>query len=162
MTVAILGLSLYLLGIAFAPIITPHLSEAFGRATIYLFSLPLFSLFILGAAFSQNFASVAVCRFFAGFFGGPCLVLIEGTFADVWTGEVTLSYYSVLALASFVGTGAGKPTSTDRSITQLTSDRSSRRRLRLCRQGLALDAVHHADACLGRVLLWPWHARDLP
>lgn len=106
-TVAILGLSLYLLGIAFAPVITPHLSERFGRSPVYRVSLPLFGLFILGAGLSKNFAGVAICRFLAGFFGGPCLVLIEGTFADVWPAHATISYYAVLSLASYVGAGAG-------------------------------------------------------
>lgn len=106
-TVAILGLSLYLLGIAFAPLTTPHLSEAFGRSTVYLISLPLFSLFILAAGLTQNIATLAVCRFFAGFFGGPCLVLIEGTFADVWSANATGTYYAILSLASFVGAGTG-------------------------------------------------------
>ena len=110
MTVAILGLSLYLLGIAFAPIITPHLSEAFGRSTVYMISLPLFSLFVIGTGASKSFASIAVCRFFAGFFGGPCLVLIEGTFSDVWSTKVTGTYYSVLALSSYIGTGCGNST----------------------------------------------------
>ncbi|MCJ1396031.1 hypothetical protein MMC18_008918 [Xylographa bjoerkii] len=106
-TTAILGLSLYLFGIAGAPVITPHLSEAFGRSTVYLICLPIFSLFILGAGLSQTFASLAICRFFAGLTGGPCLVLIEGTFADVWSADVTNTYYAVLSMASFVGTGAG-------------------------------------------------------
>lgn len=74
MQVSILGLSLYLLGIAFAPITTPHLSERFGRRPVYLVSFPIFGLFILGASFSNSFAALAVCRFFAGFFGGPSLV----------------------------------------------------------------------------------------
>lgn len=106
-TIAILGLSLYLLGIAFAPITTPHLSERFGRSPVYLTSLPLFALFILGAGLSKNFAGVAICRFFAGFFGGPCVVLIEGTFADVWPAHATISYYAVLSLASYIGAAAG-------------------------------------------------------
>lgn len=108
MQVAILGFSLNLLGIAFAPIITPHLSERFGRQAVYLTSLPTFSLFILGGSFSRSFAALAVCRFFAGFFGGPCLVLIEGTFADVWSAKVTVAYYSFLTLASFIGAACGK------------------------------------------------------
>ncbi|MCJ1255387.1 hypothetical protein MMC24_003203 [Lignoscripta atroalba] len=106
-TVAILPFSLYFLGIAFAPITTPHLSERLGRSRVYLISLPLFSLFILGAGLSKNMAGLAVCRFFAGFFGGPCLVLIEGTFADIWSAKATVSYYSVLTLASYIGAGAG-------------------------------------------------------
>ncbi|KAL9009077.1 MAG: hypothetical protein Q9173_005863 [Seirophora scorigena] len=105
MTAAVLGLSLNLLGIAFAPITTPHLSERFGRSSVYLVSLPIFALFILGAGYSKSFAALAVCRFFAGFFGGPCLVLIEGTFADVWSPRKTVTYYSVLSLASYTGAG---------------------------------------------------------
>ncbi|KAI4147259.1 MAG: hypothetical protein L6R39_003172 [Caloplaca ligustica] len=105
MTVATLGLSLTLLGIAFAPIITPHLSERFGRSPVYFVSLALFALFILGAGFSRSFGALATCRFFAGFFGGPCLVLIEGTFADVWSPRITVTYYSFLSLASYVGAG---------------------------------------------------------
>jgi MFS family permease len=111
MTSAILGLSLFLFGIVFAPIMTPHLSEAFGRSIVYLISLPLFSLFILGAGLAQNFATLAVCRFFAGFFGGPCLVLIEGTFADVWAANATVTYYSFLSLASFLGAASGRSSS---------------------------------------------------
>ncbi|KAL8802714.1 MAG: hypothetical protein Q9182_003612 [Xanthomendoza sp. 2 TL-2023] len=105
MTMAVLGLSLTLFGIAFAPITTPHLSERYGRAPVYLVSLPIFALFILGAGYSKNFSSLAVCRFFAGLFGGPCLVLIEGTFADVWSAHLTVTYYSFLSLASYVGAG---------------------------------------------------------
>jgi MFS family permease len=107
MTRAILGFSLFLFGIVFAPIITPHLSERLGRSTVYLTTFPIFALFILGAGLSQNFGTLAVCRFFAGFFGGPSLVLIEGTFADVWSADLTVSYYSVLSLASFLGAGTG-------------------------------------------------------
>ncbi|KAI4131723.1 MAG: hypothetical protein LQ347_002860 [Umbilicaria vellea] len=120
MTNAILGLSLYLLGIAFAPITTPHLSERFGRSAVYLTSLPIFSLFIVGAGVSQNFATLAVCRFFAGFFGGPCLVLIEGPLVGGflvaakgwrWTQWVTL----MLALAAYL-LGLGMPETYQRSI----------------------------------------------
>ena len=107
MTTAILGMSLYLFGISFAPIITPHLSEAFGRSPVYFTSIPIFSLFILGAGLSDTFAGVAICRFLAGFSGGPCLVLIEGTFADVWGAEVTGTYYSVLGLSSYLGAAFG-------------------------------------------------------
>ncbi|KAL8783674.1 MAG: hypothetical protein Q9213_004468 [Squamulea squamosa] len=105
---AVLGLSLPLFAIAFAPIITPHLSERYGRSPVYLVSLPIFALFILGAGYSKSFGALLVCRFFAGFFGGPCLVLIEGTFADVWSAHLTVTYYSFLSLASYIGAGCGQ------------------------------------------------------
>ena len=94
-------------GVFFAPIHTPHFSERFGRRPVYLVCVPIFALFILGASFSQSFAALLVCRFFAGLFGGPTLVLIEGTFADLWSPNVTVSYYSVLTMSSFIGTACG-------------------------------------------------------
>ncbi|KAI9810445.1 MAG: hypothetical protein M1826_003614 [Phylliscum demangeonii] len=107
MTVAVLPMSLYLIGIVFAPMFSPHLSERLGRSTVYLCTVPIFALFILGAGLAQNFATLAICRFLAGFFAGPSLVLIEGTFADVWSAEATVSYYAVLAVASYAGAASG-------------------------------------------------------
>jgi DHA1 family multidrug resistance protein-like MFS transporter len=107
MTKAISGYSLYLFGIFFAPIYTPHLSERYGRSIIYLVSLFVGGLFHLGAGQSQSFAALAVCRFFAGLAGGPCLVLIEGTFADIWSAETTNTYYAFLAVASYFGAATG-------------------------------------------------------
>jgi MFS transporter, DHA1 family, multidrug resistance protein len=108
MPVAILGMSLYLFGIFFAPIHTPHWSERYGRKPVYIVSLFLCMLFILGASRSKTWGALAACRFFAGFFGGPCLVLIEGTFADVWSAAVTNTYYAFLASAANVGAGLGE------------------------------------------------------
>ena len=165
MTVAILGFSLYLLGIAFAPIHTPHLTEALGRSRVYLISLPLFSLFILGAGLSKNFASLAICRFFAGFFGGPCLVLIEGTFADVWRSHSTVTYYSVLSLAAYVGTGAGQFPSFFVAhvlpIVSLTLCRLAHLWLRFRSPWLALDSVGHTHAGLGSLSSRHRPSRDL-
>jgi len=107
MTKAIAGFSLYLFGIFFAPIYTPHLSERHGRSILYLISIFCCGLFHLGAGLSKSFASIAICRFFAGFAGGPCLVLIEGTFADIWSAETTNTYYAFLACASYFGAAAG-------------------------------------------------------
>jgi DHA1 family multidrug resistance protein-like MFS transporter len=109
MTEAIAGFSLYLFGIAFAPIYTPHLSEKYGRTPVYMAALPLWMLFVLGTGLAQNFTTVAVCRFLAGAAGGPALVLIEGTFADVWSAAVTGRYYAVLTGASYVGAACGEP-----------------------------------------------------
>lgn len=109
MPVAVLGMSLYIFGIFFAPIHTPHWSERFGRMPVYMVSLSVCMLFILGASRSKTFAALAACRFFAGFFGGPCLVLIEGTFADIWSAAATNTYYSFLASAANVGAALGEP-----------------------------------------------------
>lgn len=107
MTQAILGMSLYLFGIALAPIWTPHATERIGRSLIYLCSLPLCATFLIGAGVSRSFAGVAICRFLAGIAGGPCLVLVEGTFADIWSAETTNTYYAFLGTAAYIGAACG-------------------------------------------------------
>jgi MFS transporter, DHA1 family, multidrug resistance protein len=129
MTLAILGFSLYLIGIAFAPIYTPHLSERYGRRIVYLVSLPLCAVFLIGTGASQTFAALAICRFLAGFTGGPCLVLIEGTFADVWSPAYTVTYYSFLTLASYIGAACGMFLPTFVKICIDSTFRPTRRRL---------------------------------
>lgn len=101
------GFSLYLFGIFFAPIWTPHVTERIGRSIFYLTSLPLCGAFLLGAGFVKSFAGLAVLRFLAGFSGGPCLVLIEGTFADIWSAKTTNTYYAFQGTAQFFGTALG-------------------------------------------------------
>jgi MFS transporter, DHA1 family, multidrug resistance protein len=107
MTFAIFGMSIFLLGVAFSPIHSPHVAERVGRSVFYLTTFFIFMLFMLGSTRSTTFAGVLVCRFFAGLFGGPCLVLIEGTFADVWSADTTNSYYAFLASASYIGAALG-------------------------------------------------------
>ncbi|KAK5711510.1 hypothetical protein LTR17_018338 [Elasticomyces elasticus] len=104
----IAGLSLYLWGIAFAPLWTPHVADRIGRSLIYLLALPVCGLFVLGAGLSQSLGGVLACRFFAGLTGGPCLVLIEGTFADMWSVKTTNTYYAFLGTAAYFGASLGQ------------------------------------------------------
>jgi DHA1 family multidrug resistance protein-like MFS transporter len=82
-------------------------TERTGRSLVYLCSLPTCGIFLIGAGLSQNFVGVAICRFLAGASGGPCLVLIEGTFADIWSAETTNTYYAFLGTAAYIGAGCG-------------------------------------------------------
>lgn len=100
--------------------------------------------------------------------GGPCLVLIEGTFADVWAEEVTGTYYAVLAMAAYVGAGAGMtfflPASFHRYSSANPGTHSCRtldRRLRFCIHELAMDSMDHHHACSRSIPLRHRHARDI-
>lgn len=106
-TVALLGLSLYVLGLGFGPVLAAPLSELHGRKAVYLISLPLSAIFILGAGFANNFATLAICRFFAGFFGSPCLAIGGGTNADVWPPVYRAIATSSFLLAPFLGPALG-------------------------------------------------------
>ena len=83
-TVAILPYSLYVLGLAFGPMIGSPLSESLGRRAVYLISIPIFALFTLSSGFSTSISSLCICRFFAGVFGSPGLSIGSATIADLW------------------------------------------------------------------------------
>jgi MFS family permease len=83
-TIAILPYSLYVLGLAFGPMIGSPCSETFGRRVVYLVSIPIFALFMLGSGFSKDIVSPNICRFFAGVFGSPGLNIGSATISDIW------------------------------------------------------------------------------
>jgi MFS family permease len=106
-TVSLLGISLFCLGLAFGPMLGAPLSETHGRRIVYMGSFPISILFILGAGLSNNMAALAVCRFFAGFFGSPTLSVGGGTNADLYVpAERGLSSIAFL-LAPFAGPAFG-------------------------------------------------------
>ena len=106
-TVAILPLALYVLGSAFGPMLAAPLSESLGRAPVYLISLPLSGFFTIGAGFSQNIATLTICRFFAGAFGSPPLAVGAGTNADLWAPKYRATASSLFVLAPFLGPALG-------------------------------------------------------
>ncbi|MCJ1387904.1 hypothetical protein MMC18_000747 [Xylographa bjoerkii] len=106
-TIALLGLTVYLIGLACGPVLAAPLSETLGRKAVYMTSLPMLAAFTLGAGFSQNFATLLICRFFAGFFGSPTLAVGAGTNADLWP-PVDRAVATVLfILAPFAGPALG-------------------------------------------------------
>ena len=106
-TLAILPLTVYVLGLAFGPVLSAPISERFGRKHVYLITPPLFMLFTLGAGFSQNLESLIVCRFFAGFFGSPALAVGAGTNADLFLPKDRAIATSLFILAPFAGPALG-------------------------------------------------------
>lgn len=83
-TASILALSLFVFGLAVGPMIAAPISETFGRSVVYKVSALTYMLFVLGAGFSNSFASLLVCRFLAGTLGGPVLAVGAGTNADMY------------------------------------------------------------------------------
>lgn len=53
----IAGFSVYIFGIVFAPIVTPHMVERVGRSIVYLVCLPLCGIFLLGCKSSSTTTS---------------------------------------------------------------------------------------------------------
>ena len=102
-TAALLGISLYTLGLGFGPVIAAPISETYGRVIVYRTSIPMSMLFTLGAGFSQTFVQLMVCRFFAGIMGSPVLAVGSGTNLDLWPPHIRAVATSLFLMAPFLG-----------------------------------------------------------
>ncbi|KAK6344438.1 hypothetical protein TWF696_008075 [Orbilia brochopaga] len=110
LTEALAGITLYVLGMGFGPLIAGPISESIGRRAVYFYTLPIAGAFSLGVAYATNFATVLVCRFFSAMFGAGVLAVGAGTMADVWDlrGDGAGVYASCLFLAmAFMGPSFG-------------------------------------------------------
>lgn len=83
-TKAILTLTCYTLGLAFGPLFIAPLSELYGRRWVYIITSSCLLAFTGGASAAHNFATLLVCRFFAGFLGSAAVAIGAGTIGDVW------------------------------------------------------------------------------
>ncbi|RAK79051.1 MFS transporter [Aspergillus fijiensis CBS 313.89] len=106
-TKSLLPFTMYVYGLAFGPMIAAPLSETYGRRFIYLVMTPLAMLFILGAGFSDNLASLTVCRLLAGMFISAPLAVGAGTIMDMWSGPATGRGVTILMTIAFMGPAIG-------------------------------------------------------
>ena len=81
-TVAILGVTLTVLGFAAGPLVMAPASEVIGRRNVYLVCGILFSAFSWGAAEADDAAAMLVCRFFLGFFGAASINNVPASIGD--------------------------------------------------------------------------------
>lgn len=84
---AIVPFGVFFFGIALAPLYTPHLSERFGRNPVYFVACFVMALFLIGASRSSSYSGLVATRFFAGLFGGPIVVNVEGMGACIHNSE---------------------------------------------------------------------------
>lgn len=96
--VAVLPVSLFVLGFVFGPCIWGPASEVWGRRWSLIISMVGLGLFSIGAATSQNFASIAVTRFFSGVFGSGPVANVAAALGDIYRPQIRgipMSFYSV-------------------------------------------------------------------
>lgn len=106
-TLSLLPFTLYVYGLAFGPLISAPLSETYGRRFIYVFLTPISLLFIMGAGFAKNMATLLVCRFFAGTFGSSPLAVGAGTIMDIWSGKNSSVAMTLFFTTAFLGPALG-------------------------------------------------------
>ncbi|WBW70625.1 spermidine family transporter [Schizosaccharomyces osmophilus] len=100
--VATLATSLYVLGIAFGPMIFAPFSEMNGRKIGVFFPFFISIILTAGTASSDNVAAIMCTRFFSGLFAGAPIVSTGGVLADLWNPAeraTALVFYSFLVLS---------------------------------------------------------------
>ncbi|KAJ5639333.1 uncharacterized protein N7484_007195 [Penicillium longicatenatum] len=94
---------LYLLGFAFGSLFSGPLSEILGRNLVYIGSLTLFMIFVMGSALAPNIGAQLAFRFLSGIFGCPPLTCAGGTIADLFNPIEKTIYFPMYAVLSFGG-----------------------------------------------------------
>ena len=80
--VATLGLSLFVIGLGFGPMVLGPLSEYHGRRPIYIISFGFFLIWLIPCAVAKNVGTELVSRFIDGFAGSAFLSVAGGTVGD--------------------------------------------------------------------------------
>lgn len=106
--VAILGVSMFVLGFAIGPLFWAPLSEMFGRQKLFFVTYMALTAFNAGAAGAPNIESMIILRFFAGAFGSSPLTNAGGVIADLFTAADRGIASSIFAMAPFLGPALGK------------------------------------------------------
>lgn len=105
-----LGLGDHLLehGRGCIPLLFVPLTESSGRMPGYFISYIILVAFIFGFAFSQNFATMLVTRFFGGGASSVSINIVGGTISDVWAGSKARSLpMSIFGFTSVIGIALG-------------------------------------------------------
>ncbi|KAH3008379.1 hypothetical protein KXW60_002138 [Aspergillus fumigatus] len=117
--VTTLGISLFVLGFAFGPLIWAPMSEVFGRRNVFTITFCLLTAFNAGCAGSGNIQTLIILRFLAGFFGSSPFGNAGGSIADMFPAAkrgIAISLFSAAPLCGpaigpiiggFLGSGAG-------------------------------------------------------
>lgn len=101
--VAILGVSLFVVGFALGPLLWAPLSESYGRRPVLLVSYAMFTLWNGVACASPNMASLIIFRFLAGAFGSSPLTNSGGTISDMFNAKMRGLATAIFAAAPFLG-----------------------------------------------------------
>lgn len=96
--VAVLPISLYILGFAFGPLLWAPVSEVWGRKWSLEPALFCLAIFSVGTATSTNAASIFITRFFGGVFGSAPVSNVSAALGDIWAPKargIAVTFYAV-------------------------------------------------------------------
>ncbi|CCE30954.1 probable mfs-multidrug-resistance transporter [Claviceps purpurea 20.1] len=105
--VAILGISLFVLGFAVGPLFWAPFSELYGRQKLFFITYLALTAFNAASASAPNATALLVLRFMAGAWGSSPLTNAGGVVADLFTARQRGMATCAFALAPFLGPTLG-------------------------------------------------------
>ncbi|KAB5589458.1 MFS transporter [Ceratobasidium theobromae] len=105
--VAILTISLFVVGYCVGPLLWGPLSENYGRRPIFLIGFVVYTAFQIGCALAPNTASILVFRFLGGTFAACPLTNSGAIIADIWDADTRGKALAIFTLAPFAGPALG-------------------------------------------------------
>ncbi|KAI2629115.1 MFS general substrate transporter [Hypomontagnella submonticulosa] len=105
--VALLSITLFVVGFGVGPMIFAPLSEVYGRRIIYGTTLLVAVVFIIPGAVAKNIATLLVARAIDGIAFSAPMTLVGGTLADLWRSEERGIPMAAFSAAPFIGPAVG-------------------------------------------------------
>ncbi|TFY74495.1 hypothetical protein EWM64_g9517, partial [Hericium alpestre] len=105
--VAILGISLFVMGLGVGPLLIGPLSEMYGRNIVYRVSFVLFFAFSWPVAFAPNIAVYLIFRFLTGYCGAAFLSVAGGSVSDMFPNNKVATPMAVYTISPFLGPEIG-------------------------------------------------------
>lgn len=105
--VALLSISLFVVGFGIGPMAFAPLSEILGRRVIYGSTLLMAVIFTIPGAVAKNIETLLVTRAFAGIWFSAPMTLVGGTLADLWKNEERGVPMAAFSAAPFIGPAIG-------------------------------------------------------
>jgi hypothetical protein len=109
-TIGVLGVTVYLIGLAAGSILCAPLSEIYGRKPVYVITFFLFTVFIIPCGVAQNYETILITRFFSAFFGSSLIANAPGSINDCIQEEYRALAFSAFALGAMNGPVIVRPT----------------------------------------------------
>ncbi|KAI1082473.1 polyamine transporter 3 [Whalleya microplaca] len=106
-TIATLGLTTYLLGLATGSLLVAPASELYGRRPVYIFCMFCFTLLVIPCCVATSITEIIVVRFFGALFGAVMVSNSAGTVVDISTEEYRALVMSMWSIAPLNGPVTG-------------------------------------------------------
>lgn len=104
-TLAVLGITTYMIGLALGSVILAPLSEMYGRRPIYLVAIVMFGIFTIPCALAPNLEAILISRFFGAIAGSAMISNAPGTVNDIVLEKHRALAFSVWSIGPMNGVG---------------------------------------------------------